>query len=649
MQIRRIFLGFKALQELGLQQVGLFALYQFGLRSGHYRRQLSVDSEQCIVNSGQVRVDLLRLPEQNALANCLGDAGKTRLLAEADEVCAGQVRLFGREQSTPLELQPPEPLKDWTEYESPAEDIKFTWEPARFGWAYTLGRAYHLSGDEHFALAFWQHTETFLTANPPYLGPHWASAQEAALRLIALVWSAQVFAASPHSTPERKARLAQAIAQHAARIPPTLVYARAQNNNHLLSEAAGLYTAGLALPEHPQAGRWRELGWRWFKRGLLTQIAEDGAYSQHSANYHRLMLQLALWVDSLAKTEARSFSAPVQARLGAATRWLLALLDPASGGVPNLGPNDGAYILPLTVCPFPDYRPVLQAAGRAFLGESPCETGVWDEMSLWLDARTIHYSLHTAHHPAPAVIYSPDRSTWAYLRAAHFDGRPGHADQLHLDLWWKGLNIAQDPGTYRYNAPAPWDNTLTHTAVHNTLTVNGLEQMRRAGRFLYLDWAQAQITAQDERSITAQHNGYCRLGLIHQRTVTLAGEAEWIIEDALLPSGGRRNVEISVGLQWLIVNSEQWIVNGEQNLAAIEIVTQQGVVKLEVSAGEGVHAPLRLQIVRAGELVYGAGPVEPSWGWSSPTYGDKIPALSVRVYTAGSAPLSLKSRFLLRG
>jgi hypothetical protein len=666
MQMRRIFLAFKALQELGLRQVGLYGLYQFGLVSGHYRRQFTVYSEQYTVDrkSGAIRTDLLALPDRDELVKCLGDEGKDRLFAEADEVSAGQVRLFGREQVTPLDLEPPGPLKPWTEYEktAPAEDIKFTWEAARFGWAYTLGRAYRLSSDERYALAFWQHTENFLAANPAYLGPHWASAQEAALRLIALAWSAQVFAASPHSTPERMASLAQAIARHAARIPPTLVYARAQNNNHLLSEAAGLYTAGLALPEHPQAERWRELGWRWLERGLLSQIAEDGAYSQHSTNYHRLMLQLALWINNLAQGEGRSFAAPVQNRLQAATRWLLALLDPASGGVPNLGPNDGAYILPLTACPFNDYRPVLQAASQAFLGEQACQEGAWDEMGLWLRTNSVQNTVYSAGNTAPAVLRSPTGDSWAYLRAARFSGRPGHADQLHVDLWWKGLNIAQDPGTYRYNAPAPWNNALTHTAVHNTLIVNGLEQMRRAGRFLYLDWAQAQIVGKDEQrgsplySITARHDGYRRLGLIHQRTVRLSGEAEWIVEDEVLPSGKGHVAEISVGLQWLLCDSKQYTVYSLQytedtrhQIVTIEVVTEVGLIMLEMTAGEGINAPLRVQVVRAGELVYGEGHIEPTWGWSSPTYGDKIPALSVRVYAAGSTPLTLKSRFLLRG
>ncbi len=52
-------------------------------------------------------------------------------------------------------------------------DVKFIWEPARFGWAFTLGRAYLVSGDERYSQSFWKHTETFLESNPPYLGPQW--------------------------------------------------------------------------------------------------------------------------------------------------------------------------------------------------------------------------------------------------------------------------------------------------------------------------------------------------------------------------------------------------------------------------------------------------------------------------------------------
>ncbi len=80
------------------------------------------------------------------------------------------------------------------------------------------------------------------------------------IRLIGLTYAAQVFASAEITVPKQITALGKVIAVHARRILPTLVYARAQNNNHLLSEAAGLITAGLVLPHHPQANRWLWLG-----------------------------------------------------------------------------------------------------------------------------------------------------------------------------------------------------------------------------------------------------------------------------------------------------------------------------------------------------------------------------------------------------
>ena len=119
-------------------------------------------------------------------------------------------------QPVDLVLSLPGKLENWTAYETgktpipwgmfPVHDIKFVWEPARFGWAFTLGRAYHLSGDEKYARAFWQFFETFTDGNPPCLGPHWMSGQEVALRLMAFVWAGQVFAAASASTPEAQSQ-----------------------------------------------------------------------------------------------------------------------------------------------------------------------------------------------------------------------------------------------------------------------------------------------------------------------------------------------------------------------------------------------------------------------------------------------------------
>lgn len=667
----------KAAVELGLRQVWLYAVYWLGLYSGYYRRMRPPSFGRPTVPAGNVELLHFQPPsawtdvgQREPLCALLGEDGIRQALAEADRIAAGQVCLFGG-PPVPLQLCPPGRLRHWADYQHDLAfgDIKFIWEPARFGWAVQLARAYRISADEAYAQVFWQRTETFLQANPPYLGPNWVSAQEVALRLMALAFAWYVFAGSPHSTAERCARLRLALVDHVARIPATLVYARAQNNNHLLSEAAALVTAGLLLADHPQAQRWQQLGRRWFSLGLRAQIDPDGAYIQHSANYHRLMLQLALWIAFLEANQSSESGTPAEpalppaalSALGASIHWLLRLVDPTNGHAPNLGPNDGAYFLPLSGCPFDDYRPVLQAAARRFLGAPAFPPGPWDEMALWLagDLMDVQHQPSTGDFrgeglSGPYILRNPASDSWAYLRLAQFRSRPGHADQLHLDLWQRGLNLARDAGSYLYNASPPWDNALTHAAIHNTLTVNGLDQMQRAGRFLYLEWAQARVIETQAlehgfQKVVAEQDGYRRrLGVIHRRLVTARQDGSWLVEDWLLPAGKPRG-PLAIHLHWLLPDWP-WEIEG----TSIRLISPLGPLILQVHPGSGFGMPYPAvegalavaSLMRAGELLRGPGPAQPTWGWYSPTYGLKQPALSFSVYAAGAAPLSINSEWI---
>lgn len=644
---------FKALRELGLKSLSLYALYKFGLATGYYRmetrRPLQIDNLPFH--------PVLLLPSKNELLKVLGQDGQTQLLAEANEIVGGKVRLFGGE-AVQLRLASEGTLVHWTDYETKkvpypvplpnVVDVKFIWEPARFGWAFTLGRAYLVSGDERYSQAFWNYTESFLESNPPYLGPQWTSGQEVAIRLMALVWAGQVFAGSPESTHERMKKLSAAIAAHAERIPPTLVYARSQNNNHLVSEAAGLYTAALALPDHPRAEKWRKEGWKWLEWAFKKQISKDGSYVQHSTNYHRLMLQIALWVWTLANlSPARRGGTPqkIEAQLALAAKWLSALTDRESGHAVNLGANDGAYIFPLTICPFGDFRPVVQAASLAFTGEKPVKDGPWNEMALWFGQKLSLIERYAHSKRSSQKFLLESQNSWAYLRAVKFSSRPSHADQLHFDLWWRGINITRDAGTYLYNSISPWDNSLTITQVHNTITVNGREQMTRAGRFLYLDRALAGFIA-DERTgdyqrLTARMHGYKPLGIIHNRKVTSGHGDLWLIDDELTAKKGDRTLR-NFRLHWLLPDWE-WRLDLQSDKATLETKSPLGWITIDLTTSHGCG---NVTLVRAGERLVGDGLVLPQAGWISPTYGHKEPALSFAVEISGAGTIVFKTEFI---
>jgi hypothetical protein len=312
-----------------------------------------------------------------------------------------------------------------------------------------------------------------------------------------------------------------------------------------------------------------------------------------------------------------------------------------------------------------------------FLKQRAFIPGEWDEMPLWLGYKVANEKGKDAHiipsrnevsalplsvEHTPHILRHPSHPSWAYLRAARFSARPGHADQLHLDLWWRGLNVARDAGTYLYNAAPPWEYSLSSAAVHNTVTVNGFDQMTHAGRFLWLDWAQARVLAGVRPAngilthLEALHDGYRRFGVIHQREVTAEETGLWQIQDRLVSSGRNKNTGYTLRLHWLLPDWD-WQISGEDGNSSIEmnITSPYGPVVLRVlvtpselaeRAEPAYLTGLRPQLVRAGELLAGTGEASPVAGWFSPTFGDKVPALSLSVTLEGTLPLSLMSEWI---
>jgi hypothetical protein len=641
--LQRLSLKFKTLGQLGFKQSGNFLIYQLGLRSGYFTLRTPALPVSQLLNEELLEPNwFLNLPDKKTLRHFNGTQINA-LMAEADEITQGKIRFFGGKLKT-LNLAPVADPLHWSAYErgSPrveAEDIKNVWEPARFNWAVTLAKAYYLSGEERYAAAFWQHFENFTQANPVNCGPNWTSAQEVSLRMQALIISAHILVDAAESSPERMRSLCGAIADHARRIPPTISYAKAQNNNHLLSEAVGLYAASLFLPSHPDALEWREKGLRWFNQGILAQVDLDGTYAQHSTNYHRLMLVLALWMQLFLEKGNKVLEDAVLTRLAAASSWLALRLDPLSGRVPNLGHNDGSNILPLSSAEFDDYRPVVQAASRAFRAGPALLPGPWDDLCLWLDI-----PIRNSNNPPPSggnpldQLILGDRRDWAALRAVQFHSRPAHADQLHVDIWHQGTNVAMDAGTFRYNAPPPWENGLTGTLVHNTLTINGCDQMTRAGKFLWLDWAQAQVESCTPQEISAHHDGYRHLDVLHHRSLRRGDAGGWLIEDDVLPLR-QITEDYTVVVNWLLPD---WpFIPGADS---VNLSGPNGKFTLKFST-PGAPTAASLDIFKAGQSQIN-GEIGDHLGWYSPTYGEKVPALSIQYKIVQKPPIQVQSVFL---
>jgi hypothetical protein len=235
------------------------------------------------------------------------------------------------------------------------------------------------------------------------------------------------------------------------------------------------------------------------------------------------------------------------------------------------------------------------------------------------------------------------------IRAGRYTRRPFQADQLHVDLWWHGMNLARDAGTYLYNGPSPWNNAFAGTAVHNTVTVDGRDQMHRASRFLWLDWAQASgrlfssSGGSNVDCFEGEHDGYRNLGIKHRRKVQWLYGAGWIVVDDIIGAGVH-----DACLHWLAADLPYKVSN-----SPLEVVfmSKESPVSWNIFAS----APGSAAIFRAGKQVWkdnGVAAKEEDesaqlLGWESPTYGDLRPAVSVTYQIRSRLPVRFVTAILL--
>jgi hypothetical protein len=349
------------------------------------------------------------------------------------------------------------------------EDLRPLWEAHR--WAELPALA--LRGEGAAIAPF---VAGWLAAHPPFAGPLWLCGQEAALRGLHLILACEIAGEAPPRP---------ALEALARRIAANLAYAMAQDNNHPVSEAAGLLACGLWLDE----ARLAAIGARRLEAAILRLVAEDGGFAQPSPAYHRLLLDVTAVAEWLrARRGGAGLSPAARARLAAATRWLHRLCCPETGALPRIGHQDGSCFADLAGAGPDDARPSLERAARIFCAASagwPEEPGC-AALGLPLPAARLEAE---AEWRSAGFLGRAAAGARAVLRTGPLRFRPGHADLLHLDLWDGPLNLLRDAGSFAYNpAERARAAAFASTAFHNTIGFDGEDQMPRLGPFLYARW-----------------------------------------------------------------------------------------------------------------------------------------------------------------
>ena len=325
-------------------------------------------------------------------------------------------------------------------------DIRPVWERNRWAELPLLAQAARLDpGGGHLAraealLADWA------ARNPPFRGPNWACGQEAALRALHLGLALALLGADHAPPPGARALLAL----HGRRIAATPAYALAQDNNHPVSEAAGLLACGLLLGE---AG-WTARGAARLDAALRRLVAPDGVLRP---GLDRLPPAAA------GRAGGGRMAAPPAGRAAAARhrprRGGDALAAPA-GGARRPAPCRGSATRTARPSPTSPW-PGRTTRGRAWSGRRGCSAAARpaspaEPGCAWLGParRPAPWPRRPPPGPARGCAAGRPRGARACLRTGPLRFRPGQADLLHLDLWDGPLALLRDGGTGAYN-PAP--------------------------------------------------------------------------------------------------------------------------------------------------------------------------------------------------
>jgi uncharacterized heparinase superfamily protein len=520
-------------------------------------------------------------------ARCADQARAT--IAAADRVLAHEFELLGSGAFHPVDpgrpavggyrpidwyldpvraLRFPErvPYRDWNllQMRPGLADVKLPWEVARCHHWIPLAQAFRLTGDERYAIEIVRQHDDFAEANPVGFGIHWTCTMDVAIRALNWAIAADAIRGSASVDPATFARIGESLFAHGVFIEANLENKYEVTSNHFLSNVVGLYALGVSLRDLPAADRWRQSCREWLEREITVQVLDDGADYESSVPYHRLVTELFLAGWRLSLLDDRPLSEAYVERLRRMVAFLYAVLRP-DGLLPQIGDADDGR-----VHIFSEYgrwnpqsaRHLFGPAG-ALLGDATWfavggdwaewETAWWGATAPGVEARSAPQQICRLFEHA-GIAVARDAETFMLITngvvGTNGFGNHKHNDLLSFEIHDRGTALIVDPGSYVYTGDPEGRQRFRGTAIHNTLTIDGVEQNEIRPEWLFRAFESAHPvhlafdTHDDGVDYRGRHTGYARLpqGVVHERRFHLSRAPFALLVHDHLDGAGRHEL-----------------------------------------------------------------------------------------------------------
>ena len=508
---------------------------------------------------------------------------------------------------------------DW--HANPTSEREWALTLHRHAWWLALAAAFGRSADRRYAAEIGNQLRSWIAACP--IAPVKNEAlvdwrlMEVALR-VSGSWTPALGAIWQTLDTDTRLLALRALLDHAQ-----FLHAFKSRGNHLVRESVSLAYCGVHLNFFADAPAWERTGLTRLRAEVERQVNADGFQSEVSTGYQWLVLDELRRAYDLTRADHPVFSrGELGARLTTMYAVVAATIRP-DGSFPQI--NDGVL----------DPDTILLAK----LGEA-AELLDNDELR-FIASRGAQGVAPPLSRLLPDGGFAVMRSDWApdaryaLFDAGPFGGNHGHEDKLSLEVSAFGQPLLVDPGSYTYDPADPFRAYFVGSHGHNTVTVNGLSQIRRwqpgalehaARPGKYLSW---QSTARYDLAEAQYTDGYgeyrfdppferlARLtGVTHRRRVLFVKPDYWIVLDDLSAATAQRY-------------EQRW--HAAPQLAA-ETLGDRVVLRGPEGVGLLIAAaapPDALELV--------CGQEHPPQGWYSAGYYHKTPAAAAAFVTSGSS------------
>lgn len=380
-----------------------------------------------------------------------------RDLALAEQVCAGEFTHAGI--TLTLGIKP-----DWLTSAFP-DDAEWRIEWSKFYFGLDLAAAFNDTGDPKFLYTWESLVRTWIEQVPVDIDPSDITGR----RIQNWIYAWNGFTAAPAFRGFTDGFAEELLESLAAQVKHLRLNLTAERNHRTL-ELYALFLAALALPELDEHGELLKFSIEELHRNLLADIRADGVHREHSTHYHMIALRSFVAARINAQLYGLEFPDGFDQCLERACEFALHIHRP-DGAIPALSDSDsGSYLdvlkLADTIFSRSDF---LYVASKGKTGTPPSEKYV---------------SFSEAGYFTQRSGWGENQTAFADERFLVFDCGPvgdgghGHYDALSVEVAAAGQPLIVDPGRFTYHEDKwNWRHWFKGTAAHNTVCVDGLDQI----------------------------------------------------------------------------------------------------------------------------------------------------------------------------